>query len=932
MVARTSDVSSATSSAAAAAGTALTLATVTTRAILGAGPLLTLTGGLDLQAVQDSVARSAAALVALTFARHTVTARSDRGLQVAGSARIAATGTSRVSSATAPLAGGPLLVAAEAVAAGRALSDSLAAAFGMRTSGSATLPSGPASPIRSVALSLALVDVGAELPDGVPARVLGALSLPAVSSSSSTAQAGAAGGANAATGPSAALNVANALVHAAVSRDVNTGGDLIVQASRGPPGDERYSATVSTPGSFALNLVTRSTRTTAHGTTTTTVVPQKPAFSPPAGAVLVPAATGGTVRFGAATLTFAPGALAHDTWVLVTASRRQVAGLLTLSDVYDLQAWDAVTGDAVHTFAVAPTLSVQVGGLGAAGSIWYVDPVDGPTRIASSSADGVVSAALPHFSPYVVGTSSGTDLLASLATLLASLSSGTPPTAVSFPFTGTYTIGGVLTLTDPTVTVGDLSFTGTPTTYTGTLTVSAASISLGSVLTAADFTLGYVLDGDQAAAGDFTLTTGPVTMTFGSLVTVTAGGLVVSSVTTGTVRETRIGATDVTAVVGASGGPQARLAGDVAVVVRRDGTGDPSMALLVTGSASLTGVAGATLTGTGWRLAYNELTGLATTPVLVSTGPGTALTLDLADGVNTFAGTAAVTVTGLGTLTGSFAVQSSSGTITVHASGVGGTLALGPTTLLLSDGAGDLTLTGSSASLTALQATVALTAGSLGTLTGHMTLSGTSTSLTVAVEDLSATLAAGSATLALTGASGTLTVDGSKVAGTATGHVALTGVDGLDVGGDLTLTLDSGASTYTLAGTGSLTVGGVLSWSGSISASASGTGASRVLTLALTGSSLSLTATLNADGSYRIVDGTVALGLPADVPGVSLSGTATVNVDSALGTFTVTATTATLTTPLGTLSGSLTVSKDGDVLRLTGSGLSMVVGARRRRP
>ena len=65
------------------------------------------------------------------------------------------------------------------------------------------------------------------------------------------------------------------------------------------------------------------------------------------------------------------------------------------------------------------------------------------------------------------------------------------------------------------------------------------------------------------------------------------------------------------------------------------------MALLVTGSASLTGVAGATLTGTGWRLAYNELTGLATTPVLVSTGPGTALTLDLADGVNTFAGTAA---------------------------------------------------------------------------------------------------------------------------------------------------------------------------------------------------------------------------------------------------------------------------------------------------
>ena len=73
--------------------------------------------------------------------------------------------------------------------------------------------------------------------------------------------------------------------------------------------------------------------------------------------------------------------------------------------------------------------------------------------------------------------------------------------------------------------------------------------------------------------------------------------------------------------------------------------------------------------------------------------------------MDTFAGTAAVAVTGLGTLTGSFAVQSSTARSPSTPAASVSTLALGPTTLLLSDGAGDLTLTGGSASLTALQAT-----------------------------------------------------------------------------------------------------------------------------------------------------------------------------------------------------------------------------------
>ena len=534
MTSTTGDSSTATSTGN-AAGNAVTLANVSTCSVLDSGALLSLSGDLELAAAQVAVARSTAALVALTFARHEVLARSDRGLAVAGSVRIAATGSSVSSSrprrcpavrSSSPVTRSPSV---------RALVEAISRSFGMRGTGGVAVPSVATGPVRSVALTLALVDVGAELPDGVPASILGSLSLPAQSSASSTASAGAGAGSSGSTGPSAALNVATATVRATASRDADVRGDLLVRAGRGPPADERFSATVSTPGSFALNSVTRSTSTTAHGTTDVVVVPQKPAFSPPAGAVHISAALGGTVRLGAATLTFAPGALPADAWVLVTSTRRHVAGLITLSDAYDLFAFDAVTGEEIHTFLSAPRLTVAVGTGAADAGIWYVAPAGSAQEIDSSTSHGSVSADLPHFSTYVVATNDP-DLLATIGAILADIAAGNPPTSLTFVKTGTYSVAGVLTVTDPTLTFANIGFTDDSGVkhYTGTVSISVPTATISGLASVTDLTATYALDGDVATGGDLTLTAQNLTVTLGTLASLNATSVTMSSTSDGT--------------------------------------------------------------------------------------------------------------------------------------------------------------------------------------------------------------------------------------------------------------------------------------------------------------------------------------------------------------------------------------------------------------
>ena len=113
---------------------------------------------------------------------------------------------------------------------------------------------------------------------------------------------------------------------------------------------------------------------------------------------------------GDARLTFAPGALPADAYVLVTQTSDNAFGLLLASSVYDLHAYDARTGELIETFLVAPELTIFVGrGLTLAPSIVYIDPASGAETMVSfyDSVAGTVTARLPHFSHYTATFASG---------------------------------------------------------------------------------------------------------------------------------------------------------------------------------------------------------------------------------------------------------------------------------------------------------------------------------------------------------------------------------------------------------------------------------------------------------------------------------------------------------------------------------------------
>jgi hypothetical protein len=125
---------------------------------------------------------------------------------------------------------------------------------------------------------------------------------------------------------------------------------------------------------------------------------------PPAGSVLILAATGGTVSVGDAHLTFAPGALPSDAYVVMTPSSASVAGLPSASVPYDFHAYDALTGQEIHFFLAPPRLTLPVPAGIVAPVLLYLDPVAGPVHIPSTvDADaGTLTALLPHFSSFVL--------------------------------------------------------------------------------------------------------------------------------------------------------------------------------------------------------------------------------------------------------------------------------------------------------------------------------------------------------------------------------------------------------------------------------------------------------------------------------------------------------------------------------------------------
>ena len=144
----------------------------------------------------------------------------------------------------------------------------------------------------------------------------------------------------------------------------------------------------------------------ADGTTPDPNANTSSGLSPPAAGLVTP--TGGgtaTSTDGSASVSFTAGSVSTSVTVSVSVGGAAPAGIAAVGSVVSLK---AVAGDGsqVDTFASAPILTVHYDPNGPTPSaIYYLDPVNGPTRIAGTvdTAAHTISAPLPHFSDYVPG-------------------------------------------------------------------------------------------------------------------------------------------------------------------------------------------------------------------------------------------------------------------------------------------------------------------------------------------------------------------------------------------------------------------------------------------------------------------------------------------------------------------------------------------------
>ena len=364
-----------------------------------------------------------------------------------------------------------------------------------------------------------------------------------------------------------------------------------------------------------------------------------------------------------------------------------------------------------------------------------------------------------------------------------------------------------------------------------------------------------------------------------------------------------------------------------------EGSDAPKLALLLTGDVAMAGIGGAVLSGSDWRFTLNELDDLDAAPVTVQTGSGDVV-LALADGATGLSGQGTLTVGTVATVTGTFSVVSTATALTVTIDA--GTAQVGSATqgLTLTGVSGSVTSTSTTTTISTVTGTGTLTLGDLGHLSGTFTVASTATGVSVTGSAVTARLTAGSAYLSLTGGTGALDIEAGEVSGTLSGTVGLYGVPGLTLTGTLTLDLDTATDTFELAGPATASLDGLLGLDGTVAIAASGAGDDREIAVTFSGTStngtaLSGTVVVTADGSFT-VDATTELSLPTAIPGVTLTGTATVTVDSSAGTFSVSVADAVLTTPVGSLSADLTISRSAGVLTLALDGTGeLFLGDRR---
>ncbi|MDX6453369.1 MAG: large repetitive protein, partial [Gaiellaceae bacterium] len=460
----------------------------------------------------------------------------------------------------------------------------------------------------------------------------------------------------------------------------------------------------------------------------------------------------------------------------------------------------------------------------------------------------------------IAATLPASTILAAIQTTLASYLNGALSGTHSVTLSDV-NIGGVATLTAPTLVFQDITFTGTDiatATFSGTVSITAASASIddqqaGSgphfAASASNVTGSYALSGQTAQKGTLTLTLGSLTFAISDFVSVTAASASLKSTYDGSSSDIQVGASGVTATVGTTTAATVSN-GSVAIVIKHQNSAvDAKYALLTTGDISVI-TSAATISGRGWRGTYNQLGDISATPILVSTGSGN-LALDFAANGLSLSGAAELTLGTLGSASGTFSITQP-------------------------------------------------TAGAL-----HVT-----------VTNGAASLSAGPATASLTGGTGAFDVDSTGACGSINGMVALAGVPGVGFSSPLALTFDtSGSGTYSFTGvaaptavhlTGFLDLGGAIAF----------TRGSNYLDLAIG----SVAARIFSDGTFA-AHGAVAVALPATTV-LTLSGTAIISVNTNAVDQTISghpllahgvvqaSGTLTLGTPVGALSGTLTLTKN----------------------
>ena len=249
-------------------------------------------------------------------------------------------------------------------------------------------------------------------------------------------------------------------------------------------------------------------------------------------------------------------------------------------------------------------------------------------------------------------------------------------------------LGGVLTLTAPTLTFRNISFSGTGASqvFTGVVQIStnAASLDAGSGITisaedgsddgSAALTGTYSLFNQAPGQGTFSLLIDRLKILIAGVAELHASSVSVStSKTTGAgdsvTRDFTLGATGADAFIGTGGlrlsdgtlNPTAKGVrisdANFGLLIRKIDANEADYVFEANGDVSLLGFdPDLSLTGTGWHVEGNTLGNLSTTPVIIGAGVDQ-ITLDSSATGFSFSGSATLTTT-LGNLDGDFSVTS----------------------------------------------------------------------------------------------------------------------------------------------------------------------------------------------------------------------------------------------------------------------------------